>query len=196
MLQESGRNKYGKDNFYLSKVEDYSSLKNFDCGREDLNEYFQKDVIDYHKDLLSQTYTITWATKEDEILVALIDFCNDAVRSDKAKGGAKEFIRSSDGIDNIKNYPAVKITRFGVQKDFQGDNIGTHIMNMVKEFFLFENRTGCRLLTVDAYNTANAHHKRKPTSFYEKNGFQFFSNKDESRETRSMFFDLKRLNSE
>ncbi len=42
---------------------------------------------------------------------------------------------------------------------------------------------GCRFLTVDALSTA--------THFYEKNGFQFFTELDKDEETRLMFYDLK-----
>ena len=34
----------------------------------------------------------------------------------------------------------------------QGNDIGTHFVNMAKKFFLEDNRTGCRFMTVDAYN--------------------------------------------
>jgi len=54
--------------------------------------------------------------------------------------------------------------------------------------FHYNNRTGCRFLTVDAYNRDNI------LKFYTKNDFQFFYDKDKNRKTRAMFFDLKRLN--
>jgi len=58
---------------------------------------------------------------------------------------------------------------------------------MVKDMFLIDNRTGCRLVTVDAYNNPRA------LNFYQSNGFDFFTEKDKEQSTRSMFFDLKRL---
>ncbi len=52
--------------------------------------------------------------------------------------------------------------------------------------FLKDNRTGCRFITIDAYNN------ERTLRFYEKNDFTFFSDKDKNKKTRSMYFDLKR----
>jgi GNAT superfamily N-acetyltransferase len=84
-------------------------------------------------------------------------------------------------------YPAVKIARFGVRKEFKRQNIGTHTINMIKKMFVTHNRTGCRFITVDAYNEADV------LPFYQHNDFQFFSEKDKNKNQRAMFFDLKRL---
>ena len=185
MPQRVGRNSFEKDGFYLSKVYDYGLLKDFCCGDCDLDDYFRHDVLKYHEHLLSQAYMVEWATGDGNILVALIDFSNDTVRSEKWRKNHKDVIGLP--YDKSISLPAVKITRFGVQNNWQGLSIGTHIINMVKELFLTDNRTGCRLITVDAYNTENA------LLFYEKNEFQFFNTKDKNKKTRSMFFDLKRL---
>jgi len=85
-------------------------------------------------------------------------------------------------------YPAVKITRLGVHHEVQRNNIGSFLLNVTKQFFVTDNRTGCRFLSVDAYNRDNI------LKFYIKNDFQFFYDKDKNRKTRAMFFDLKRLN--
>jgi GNAT superfamily N-acetyltransferase len=74
-------------------------------------------------------------------------------------------------LDPIKQYsslPSVKLTRLGVQKEYQGTDIGTQSLNMLKKFFTTDNRTGCRLVTVDAYNNP------KVLAFYGKNNFQVF----------------------
>ena len=81
-------------------------------------------------------------------------------------------------------YPAVKIGRLGVRIEVQGKNVGRDMLEIVRNLFLSDNRTGCRLLTVDAYVEA--------TGFYQKNGFQFFGDDDEGKETRAMYSDLAR----
>jgi len=184
-MRSLGRNEFEKDGYRLSQVRDYNNLKNFDCGDDDLNEYFREDVIKYHSELLSQAYIIQRVTVGDDFPVALIDLCNDAVRHEKFK--IEHPIDKTTVDDKTRVFPAVKITRFGVQKEFQGNNIGSHIVNMVRDMFLIDNRTGCRLVTVDAYNNPRA------LNFYQSNGFDFFTGKDKEQSTRSMFFDLKRL---
>jgi len=59
-------------------------------------------------------------------------------------------------------------------------------MNLIKSMFLNCNRTGCRFITVDAYSN------KKTIAFYQKNGFDFLSDKDQKRRTRLLFFDLSR----
>ena len=176
-----GRNIFADGPWVLRKVEDQAICDAFDCGDNDLNEYFHVDAPLHKVELLTQTYYLQDNTRPDLVL-ALLDFCNDAVHIERYRGTVE--------IDPRKRYrylPAVKLTRFGVQKEFQGKNIGTHALNMTKKLFITDNRTGCRFLTVDAYNNP------RTLSFYEKNGFKVFSDKDKEKATRAMFFDLRRL---
>jgi hypothetical protein len=162
-------------------------LSSFDCGEPDLNEYFQEEALPNKAALVGQPYYLHEATAE-QIPVALIDLCNDSVRrkSSKQQPG---YLQAAD-VEEAKHYPflpAVKITRFGINLPFQGMDLGSHTLNMIKKLFITENRTGCRFLTVDAYNQNAVLH------FYQKNEFKFFYDKDKDKVTRSMFFDLKRL---
>lgn len=82
-----------------------------------------------------------------------------------------------------RSYPAVKIGRLAVSEEFTGCGLGTFILDNIKYAFANVKRLGCRFVTVDALITAVA--------FYEKNGFQFFTEQDKADDTRLMFFDLK-----
>ena len=59
-------------------------------------------------------------------------------------------------------------------------------MNITKLLFLTNNRTGCRFITVDAYNTEEA------IGMYQKNHFAFITGADKDNETRIMYYDLAR----
>ena len=182
MLQKE-RNEMIDGGWKLLKVTDNSILFSFDCGDKDLNEYFQKDVLLHKEALIGQTYYFK-VTDEIDFPVALIDLCNDSIR-------LKKFSKLPDIPEN-KRYPflpAVKITRLGVSLPFQRHGVGSHLINMVKHLFITQNRTGCRFLTVDAYNNED----QKAIKFYKKNEFQYFSDKDKNNKTRAMFFDLKRI---
>ena len=177
------RNDFIVDDWLLTKLLDFDRVKKeFDCGKKDLNEYFWNDALAHREELLSETYFLKEATVEDDFPVALISLANDTVRREKIW----EFLGLAES-KKYKSYPAVKITRAGVLKRFQGKNIGSHMLNMIKTFFVTNNRTGCRLITVDAYNT------ERVLNFYKRNEFQFFSDKDKRRNQRAMFYDLKRL---
>jgi GNAT superfamily N-acetyltransferase len=173
------RNTFVENEWTLKIVDDLSVCDSFNCGDADLNEYFHKDVK-WHKDeLLTQTYSLHESAAPDLIL-ALLDFCNDSI---KAK---HSHFRLNPKI-HYPFLPAVKLTRLGVAKDLQGQDFGTHALNMVKKFFTTDNRTGCRFLTVDAYNTPRV------IKFYVQNGFILFTDKDKNKGTRALFFDLKTL---
>ncbi|PKN86610.1 MAG: GNAT family N-acetyltransferase [Deltaproteobacteria bacterium HGW-Deltaproteobacteria-1] len=182
MLTEQ-RNYLKYDGWLLKPVDKYESLKQFNCGKADLNDFFQNDVYLQKQELLNETYELTEATIGKDFPVALISLCNDAIRKEKLfpylpfKGTKKDY----------PVYPAVKIARFGVKNDFRRKNIGTLAINIIKTLFLTNNRTGCRFVTVDAYNESDV------LNFYNKNGFQFFSERDKNKDTRAMFYDLKRI---
>jgi GNAT superfamily N-acetyltransferase len=180
------RNEFIQGDWTLQKVTDDSLLSKFDCGNKDLNEYFQQDALVYREALISQTYHLK-ATEELDFPVALVDFCNDSIRLEKFKIDKPEVAEAKQ-----HPLPAVKITRLGVSDVFRGNGLGTKVINMVKSFFLTENRTGCRFITVDAYNRGD----NSAVGFYLKNDFSFFTDKDEKKQTRAMYFDLKRLPSE
>lgn len=185
------RNRLVIGNLELSQIDanfDQEILESFDCGDADLNEYFQLESLLNKAELISQPYFLHVAAMEREFPVAIIDLCNDSIRKHSSK-------QSPGYFDNIELHPdkqfaflpAVKITRFGVSVPFQRLNIGTNVLNMVKTLFVTENRTGCRFLTVDAYNN------EKTLNFYYKNEFKPFYDQDKNKQTRSLFYDLKRL---
>ena len=120
---------------------------------------------------------------EEFFPVALISLCNDSIK----KQDVISFLRFRDTKKEYPFYPAVKIARLGVRNDLKRKSIGTHMINMVKLMFGTNNRTGCRLITVDAYNKSDV------INFYKKNDFQFITERDKNKKQRTMFFDLKRL---
>jgi len=90
---------------------------------------------------------------------------------------------------NLANYPyksspAVKIGRLGVSVEWQGGGIGTELLTMIKDFMLTDNRTGCKYITVDAYN------KPSVLRFYQKNGFSFLKTPNPQRKQEPLYFDL------
>lgn len=200
-MPQKKRNKFENDKFTLEILEKeenfcHKAIKNFDCGEDDLNEFFRKDAFAHKKELLAETYyfqPIKVTEKGIFFPVAFVSFLNDSITmaKEERKAGKKilwKIIEKS--IPYKKRYypafPAVKIGRLGVVKDYHRKNFGTSLINMIKEFFVSDNRTGCRFLTVDAYNNDVT------INFYTKNGFQFLTDQDKDKEARIMFFDLKR----
>lgn len=169
----------------------------FDCGNEDLNEFFKEDAIAYGRQLMGKTYVFTELANPLKIVCAFTVsnasiFTNYLPNARKKKVG-KELPQTKRDLI----YPAVLIGRLGVGENYKGMHIGTELMNYIKSWFTDdENKTGCRYLVVDAYN------EEIPLNYYQANGFQFmFSTEGQEKEyrkissestlkTRMMYFDL------
>ena len=124
--------------------------------------------------------------------MALVSLLNDRVEitREERKGNKRDFGKSlKKGIPypkrNYSSFPAVKIGRLGVSTRFQGQEIGTSLLNMIKTLFLTGNRTGCRYITVDAYQEA--------LPFYYKNEFAPLWDEDKNEPQRILYYDLKRF---
>jgi ribosomal protein S18 acetylase RimI-like enzyme len=88
---------------------------------------------------------------------------------------------------SYKKIPALKIGRLAVNADCKRSGYGSLMMDHIKILALEASETtGCRFITVDAYNTTEA------LAYYEKNDFQYMR-ADEKNDTRYMIFDLKTL---
>ena len=102
------------------------SLKPFDCGNADLNDFLLNDAKAYANRLLAVTYLL----EDDKELLAFFSVSNDRIsinESDKAtwRKIKKEFPHSKHHSD----YPAVKIGRLGVDKKHQNEHIGRLLVN-------------------------------------------------------------------
>ena len=85
----------------------------------------------------------------------------------------------------MKSYPAAKICRLGIDSSAKGQSLGTFILDFIKSYFVVDNKTGCRFITVDAYNDA--------VPFYLKNDFSQLGTQADSGHTKLLFFDLEEI---
>ena len=198
MLQTE-RNRIETEKFTLARLnnnEEFQCTESFDCGLDDLNEFFREDAFSHKEQLLAETYYFQpiELTRAGRLFpVAFISFLNDSIhierderRADK-KGFWKHLKKSVPFPKrNYESFPAVKIGRLGVVSSYARMGIGTYLLTTTKDLFLQDNRTGCRFITVDAYNQTNV------IGFYQKNGFDYLWAKDEGDQTRIMYFDLMR----
>lgn len=174
------------------------SCENFKCDHDDLNDFFINDSTAYNRDLFGKTYCFTLDENPEKIVCAFT-ISNDSIKSRLLPKVAKNRVgrKISNQKRGLKSYPSVLIGRLGVNKEFEGMGIGKELMNFVKAWFVDgNNKTGCRFLVVDSYNT------ERPISYYQKNDFKFlfdteedekgysFIQSDEPLETRLLYFDL------
>ena len=168
----------------------------FTCGNEDLDDFFQTDSIAYAEDLFGKTYCFRMKENVKELLCAFT-VSNASIFTMLLPNARKK--RVAKNVSYVKRdliYPAVLIGRLGISTKYQKHHIGTELMNFIKSWFVdSSNKTGCRYLIVDAYNS------EIPLAFYKKNGFDFiFSTEEQEKDyrkivsdeplrTRLMFFD-------
>ena len=169
--------------------------KPIECGNEDLDNFFLKDAFLQERELLCKNYCFT-LTDDSNQIVASFTLSNDSIK--KLPNSRKKKVEKNIPYEkHYSSYPAVMIGRLGVDKQFQGQHIGAEVLDFIKAWFLDPlNKTGCRFILVDSYNT------EKNIKFYLNNGFTFlfgseeqekeFRNLSEEKElkTRLMFFDL------
>jgi GNAT superfamily N-acetyltransferase len=172
----------------------------FDCGDDELNDFFRNDALFYQKELLGRTYY--FSLKDDPaVIVCAFTIANDSIKTFNIPSSRKNKInRNIPNIKRRKNYPAALIGRLGVNVAFKNRNIGSELLKFIKLWIIgTANKMGCRFVLVDAYNDAI------PLKFYKKNDFSelFFSEEEEKDfleitsmeklDTRLLYFDLIEL---
>jgi len=170
----------------LIRLSTDTTIKPFDCGHSELNGFLFENALEHTKELLAVTYLF----EDEESTIAYFSVANDSIRiSDAPSKGwfRRKILKSLPHEKRIKysSYPAVKVGRFGVNEKYRRHGIGTELMDWIKGYFLEKNKTGCRFITVDAYEES--------LGFYEKNGFDYLTDADKGDETRLMHFDLIRF---
>lgn len=130
-------------------------VKAFDCGDEDLNDFILNESILYMQARLAVTYVIE--IKGTDIAVGFFSLANDRIsisdfqnKTEFNRFRKKRFINEK----RLKSYPAAKICRLGIDLSAKGQSLGTFILDFIKSYFVIDNKTGCRFITVDAYNEA------------------------------------------
>ena len=160
-----------------------TSVEGFDCGDEDLNSFLVEDA----KGFLDKRIANSFILEDDGEVVAYFCLLNDKISKQEVSNSQWKKIKDKfpDG-KRFSSYPAIKIGRFAVSYSHRGEQIGTKLMNLIKNMLIADsNYSAFRFITVDAYLNA--------VQFYEKNGFAKLTQKEENAHTRLMFFDMLEL---
>lgn len=160
----------------------------FSCENQDLDDFFANDSVMYSKRLLGKTYLFCLRSNP-KVIVAAFTLSNDSIRMDNKlnEDSKMSFLKSTDLVGKrMRRFPAVLIGRLATNKLFAGKGIGTAVMNFIKNWFRYNNKTGCRFIIVDAYNSESTLH------YYQKNEFRFLV-EDERLEAKYMGIGVGRL---
>lgn len=169
------------EKFTFRQIEADTLIKPFDCGDPDLNGFLFDDAKNYLDSMLAVTYILE--DNDAEKTVAYYCLLNDKIELDPdEKSKWNKINRKIPNGKRCHAYPAVKIGRLGVSREYAHQRIGQMVIMQIKMIFSRMTLSGCRFLTVDAYADA--------VPFYERCGFHCLSYKDEGEVTRAMYFDL------
>lgn len=168
-------------NRQVRRLEEDERIESFSCGDADLDDFIVNEAPFYRDALLVVSYVM----EEDGQPIAYFSLANDRVSIQDFESNT-EFNRFRRhrfvNEKRIRSYPAVKVCRFAVAESKRGEGIGSMLLDFIKAYFIIDNKTGCRFVTVDAYRNA--------ISFYEHNGFLPLQTEDDGAPTRLLFFDL------
>ena len=172
--------------FNIRKLEKGESVAAFSCGDDDLDDFILNDAPLYRDALLAVTYIIERNSNSD--VVGYFSLANDRITiKDFPSNNAFNRFRKQRFVNDkrLTNYPSVKLCRFALSNDVKGKRIGSILLDFMKRYFISDNKTGCRFMTVDAYRAAEP--------FYCKNGFLYLNSEETDKPTRLMFYDLINL---
>lgn len=173
-------------NFKTYKLTSSTELGDFDCEDEDLNDFYIKKCKDYQSKLLATTFVIF--DPEKKATVAFFSILNDNLLVEESKFVSKSEWRRFKKIMPhpkrfLNSYPALKIGRLAVSKDYKGLGIGRAILDVITMIAIKANdHHACKFITLDAYS--------KSLKFYEKNDFKYLTESDSKSDTRQMYYDL------
>lgn len=139
----------------------------FVCGDDDMDEFFQKDALDYTRYKMGKSYC--FRMKDDmETIVACFTVSNDSIRIYDLPSSRRNAMWGITNREKIlTRYPGVLVGRLAVASQFAGRGVGSEVLDFIRMWFLDEsNKTGCRFAIVDAKNES------KILNFYERNGFK------------------------
>lgn len=158
-------------------------ILNFNCGDQDLNNFLLEDA----KPFLEKRIANSFILMDEDRIVAYFCLLNDKISRQEVTNNQWKKIKNSfpDG-KKFSSYPAIKIGRFAVSIDYRGQQIGSKLMNILKDMLNSNSiYSAFRYITVDAYLSA--------VDFYSKNGFVELTEKDKKDHTRLMYFDMLQL---
>lgn len=125
---------------------------NFDCGRQEQNDYIHQHAYDDQKAGTSVTYLVSLHGD----MVAFVTLTMDAIRLEDTERPAE---------CRYPQLPALKLAQLGVDKNHSGQGIGQSLISFgINKAKALGKEVGCRFVTLDA--------KPDLVSWYEdKSGF-------------------------
>lgn len=138
--------------YNITKLTKEHDLSNFNCGLEDMDNFLKDDALDQQEENMNTTYLLTYQNK----ILGFFSLLADRI---DIKDIPEEY------NCKYKSFPAIKIGRLAIDKDYQNKGLGTKILdNICSEIKDMSLKIGVKFITIDAYCNVR--------EFYYKNAFQ------------------------
>jgi GNAT superfamily N-acetyltransferase len=170
-------------------------IVNFDCGDEELNDFFNHKAFPFKEQLLART--IFFRHNETEKIVCVFSLSPNALKTTDLPGSRRKKVAEYIPREkSLQSYPAFLIGRLGVSVEFSRQGIGSQLVRYIKSYCLATYPDFCRFLVIDAYSIPSV------LNFYRNNDFTLvFSTEEQERKvyninadkhllTRYLFFDM------
>lgn len=154
-----------------------NSLRLGDASLKPLKAFLKKDARRFHEEYLARTLVGVQPGDRTVIAFATLVCANILVKQLPEEERISGF--------RFNSYPAMMLARLAVDKRFQGQGIGTELLDLAISLVVGSIMpiAGCRYLLVDA--------KESSVRFYERHGFARLGElPDSKRDLTSMYIDL------
>lgn len=181
-LSEAAPNSHSQDQLVLRELRDGDNVTKLSLGDKSfipLKAFLKKNAKYYHKNNLAKTYVL--AQPDNNIVVGYLTLiCSQIILEEDKRSDIQQY--------QFNEFPAIKIARLAIDKNFKDNGYGRDLVSMA--IVIAEERimphVGCRFLVVDAKSTA--------IKFYEKNGFTLLDTKENIHSSHPvLFIDLNKL---
>jgi GNAT superfamily N-acetyltransferase len=180
----------GMNNLTIRQIEDASSLANFHCGIQAMDEFIHSSL----DDSIRNHYCNSYSVHLDSELVAMFALSFDSLELDSdSLEEMAEGINTTNKPDLSKNYvdtflskhhyPALEIAYLAVEEKYRKKGIGKAIVNAIADMAQRQKTAGCMFLTVEAYIEEGY----TAVPFYYKCQFEPCEFKKPNKETLRMF---------
>lgn len=119
--------------YEIRKLLKNETVKSFDCGDDDLNDFIMNRANEYDKTKLAVTYILEH--KDSGKIIGYFSLANDKISIDDFNNN-NEFNRFRKhrfkNEKRIRSYPSVKICRLGIDNSFHSNGLGTKLINFIK----------------------------------------------------------------
>ena len=163
----------------IQLTSDYE-MKPFDCGDAALNGFLCDSAKPFLESRLAKTYLLC----DEDRIVGYYCLLNDKMsKQEVANNDWRKIKKLFPHAKHFGSYPAVKLGRFAISRQYRGCGVGSKLMDVIKRRLKQDiGDSQFRFLTVDAYLTA--------VPFYERNGFKKLTSTKDQGDTQAMYFDI------